>query len=64
MEQLSPARPRMLLSEQRMKPPGLIWSLVHTRILGGCLKAMEHTNASFRLVGSLSALTIRNLLMV
>ena len=51
MEQQSPVHPRMLLIEQRMKPPGLIWSLVHIRILGGCLKVMERMNASFRLAG-------------
>ena len=56
MEQQSPALPLMLLIKQRKtKPPGLIWSLVHIRILGGCLKAMEHTNASLRSVVYLSA---------
>ena len=56
MEQLSPVLPLMLLIKQRKtKPPGLIWSSVHILILGGCLKAMEHTNASLRSVVYLSA---------
>jgi hypothetical protein len=57
------ARALVLLIEQwEAKLPGLIWSLVHIRKLGGCLKAMERMNASFRSGGYL--LNIKQLILM